>query len=162
MGFSNAGYGTYLIFAVVILVFIGRQLLPSAINERRLFLLPLAATVYGLYQVTKTPPAGLIDLTLLAVNLGLGLVLGLGRGATMRVWRGAGGLLMSQGTLLTLGLWLVSIAVRIGFGILSHGATNMADLALFVGVTFGAQSAALWLRMQSPGVARETAARTLW
>lgn len=160
MGFSSAGYGTYLIVAVVIVVVIGRQLLPGPINERRLLLLPLAATVYGLYLMSKTPHPGLLDLALLAVNLGLGAVLGVGRGATVKVWRGADGVLMSQGTLLTLGLWLVSFAIRIGFGVLSHGAMNTADLALFVGVTFGAQSAVLWMRMQAVGATREPA-RTL-
>lgn len=151
-----ANPANYLIIAVIVIFFIGRQFMPRQLSDKQLWLLPVAATVYGLYQMTRTQPSGLIDIAMLVANVTLGAVLGLGRGLTMKVWRSAGGSLMTQGTVLTLVLWVVSFGLRFGIGFLSHSAVNMTELPIFIGVTFGMQNAAIWLRGLT------TVRQTLW
>jgi len=76
-----------------------------------------------------------------------GVVLGLARGASTKVWQAADGTWMRRGTLLTLVLWIVSIAARVGIGFASHGATPLDTITFFLAVTFAAQNLAVWLRI---------------
>jgi hypothetical protein len=149
MNFSNPA--VILIGIPLIVFLIGRQFTPQPVKQGRFWLFPLAITVYGLYLIYQTPPGGPIDIALLAVNLVAGAVLGFGRGATMKLWRTPAGRLMQQGTLLTFGLWLLTIGVRIGLGLLAGGAFHGSELPIELGVTLGAQAVAMLLRMESLG-----------
>jgi hypothetical protein len=149
MSLSNP---TAILLAIGLLAFlIGRQFTAQPVREGKFWLFPLAMTVYGVYLTSQTPPSGLLDISFLAVNLVGGAVLGFGRGLTMKLWRTQDGRLMQRGTLLTLGLWLLSIGLKVGAGFLSHGAFSTDQLPLFMGVTLGAQAIAMLLRIQSVG-----------
>jgi hypothetical protein len=103
-----------IVLAVVVLVVV-RRFTRRRLDERRLLILPLVIGGIGIAQ------GGVIDTRhtalsagLLAVEIVAALLLGLGLGATMHVWREADGSLWSRGTGVTFGVFLASIAVRIG------------------------------------------------
>jgi hypothetical protein len=138
-----------LLLAAVAVFVIVRQFAPQAIRPRSLLVVPLVAGYLGFQGLSSAPPAGVLAIGLLAVNLALAVGLGAVRGATIRVWRSASGAWMSQGTLLTLGLWLALIAVRVAMAVLARGALPLQEIGLFVAATFGAQNLVVWLRTQS-------------
>jgi hypothetical protein len=141
-----------LLVAVAVFVIV-RQLAPQAIRPRSLLVVPLVAGYLGFQGLTGAPPAGVLAIGLLAVNLVLAVGLGALRGATMRVWQSASGAWMSQGTLVTLGLWLALIAVRLAMAVLDRGALPLQEIGLVVAATFGAQNLIVWLRTQSGAAA---------
>ncbi len=49
--------------------------------------------------------------------------------------------------LVTLALWVVSIAVRVGIGVASRGATPLDTITFFLAITFAAQNLAVWMSM---------------
>jgi uncharacterized membrane protein YsdA (DUF1294 family) len=107
-----------IVLAVVVLV-ITRRFTRRRVDERRLLVLPLVLGGIGIAQ------GGAIDTHHFALSTGLlaaevvaALLLGLGLGATMHLWRKADGSLWSRGTWSTFGVFLASIAVRAGlFGV---------------------------------------------
>jgi hypothetical protein len=84
---------------------------------------------------------------LLTVNLVLGAVMGLVRGATMRIWRSTAGDWMMQGTILTFACWVVSIGLRLAIGASAHADFPTNEIALFIAVTFGAQNLVVGARL---------------
>jgi hypothetical protein len=151
------------VVAGLIIFLIGRQFVPQRVNGGRTWLFPIIITIYGLYLIAQHPPTALIDLGLLGLNVVVGLVLGFARGYSMRYWRDAAGQMMRQGTILTLLLWVVSFGARFGLEFAIHGgftAQAQTELPLFVGVTLGAQSLAMWMRTQHVD-SRETYASTI-
>src|SRR5215471_11463113 len=98
----------YLIWAAAAVGVIGRQFLPRAVNPLWLLGAPLVVGYFGVEAVLKTPPETALATALFAANLAAAVALGLARGASSRVWRAADGTWMQRGTLLTLGLWVLS------------------------------------------------------
>lgn len=139
------------VIAALVIFMIGRQFVPQRANGGRTWLFPAAFTVLGLYLISQHPPTGALDIALLSVNLLVGIVLGFGRGFSMRYWRDAAGLWMRQGTILTFLLWVLLFGLRFGLEFLLHGSFTAqagAELPLFIGATFSAQAIAAWLRIQ--------------
>jgi len=103
-----------IIVAVVVLVVVGR-FRRRRINERRLLVVPIVLGVIGLAQgSTVDAHHAALSAGLLAAEIVAALLLGLGLGATMRVWREPDGSPWSQGTWTTFGVFVASIAVRGG------------------------------------------------
>lgn len=133
--------------AVALLIFV-RQFQPQPLRSRALLLGPAVLGFVGLQ--------GLAHLTTLeadaffALNAAVAVAFGVWRGTTFRVWK-QNARPWLQGTLWTLVLWVVSIAVRValmGVG-RAAGLTNagaLAQLALLLAITFAAQNAVLWMR----------------
>jgi hypothetical protein len=142
-----------LLIAALAVFVIVRQFTPQLIRARALLVVPLVAGYFGLQALTRTPPDGVLAIALLAANLAVAVGLGALRGATIRVWRDAAGAWTSQGTVLTLGLWLALIAVRVAMAVLAHGALPVQEIALFVAATFVAQNLIVWLRTQGRAAA---------
>ncbi|HZV50126.1 MAG TPA: hypothetical protein VFD49_10210 [Candidatus Dormibacteraeota bacterium] len=143
------------IVAVALVALIGRQLTARPLNERRLWLMPLAALAYGAYRLLQAPGPDAATLATLALEAAVLGGLGLARGASIRVWTSPEGVPMSRGTLLTLGLWAVAIAVRLGAALLQGGggSAGVGELIFLVGVSFATQNAVIWARAQAlPGV----------
>src|SRR4051794_31626355 len=104
-----------LIIAAVIVLVIVRRFTPRRMDDRSPLGLPVVLAVIAVAQ------GNLIDARhetfsteLLAAEIVLALVLGLGLGATMRVWRKPDGTVWSRGTWATLAVFAVSVAVRGG------------------------------------------------
>jgi hypothetical protein len=138
------------VYAAVILLLIGRQFVPQQVKEGRFWIAPVIMIGYGLYLFVQSPPASAVDVALIAGNVAVAAVLGFARGWTVRVWRDAQGFLMRQGTILTVALWVLSFAVKIGLDLALHVNISTASILLFAGVSFGAQALALVLRV--PGL----------
>jgi hypothetical protein len=141
----------YLIWAAVAVFFIVRQFMPTAIRTGSLVLVPLVMACFGVQAVVQTPPETLPAVTVFALDAVAGVVLGLARGASTKVWQSADGTWMRSGTALTLGLWIVSIAARVGLGFLGHGAVSFNEITFFLALTFGAQNLVVWLRTCDAG-----------
>lgn len=154
----------YLLTAVIgialALFIIYRQLRRQALEGRRLVVLPLVLAVLGLYSLTREPPTTGAAVTALVASLASAVVLGLARGASMRVWLEAGSILR-QGVALTGALWIISIVVRLVIGVIAQRAgvaqsVTVGELPLFLGVTLAAQNVVIWQRAQALGVSAGT------
>jgi hypothetical protein len=83
----------------------------------------------------------------------LAAVMGLVRALTVKIWRGDDGQLLRRGTWLTGVLWVVAIALHLGFDALVAGGFTTkgpnignATIVLYLAVTFGAQQVVLLRR----------------
>jgi uncharacterized membrane protein YsdA (DUF1294 family) len=104
-----------LIIAAVVVLVIVRRFGRRRINEGRLLLIPIIIGGIGVAQ-GSTVDAHHVALSagLLAAEVVAALLLGLGLGATVRVWREPDGSQWSRGTWATFGVFLASVAVRGG------------------------------------------------
>jgi hypothetical protein len=107
-----------IVLAVVGLV-VARRFTRRRVDERRLLVIPLVLGGIGIAQGGAADPRHFaLSVGLLAAEIVAALLLGLGLGATMHLWREVDGSLWSQGTWATFGVFLASIAVRGGlFGL---------------------------------------------
>ncbi|BCJ35272.1 hypothetical protein Athai_27750 [Actinocatenispora thailandica] len=146
MSSQTTSYLLYGLLGLVLLIWIiSRQVGERTWTPRRLAIMPLifvvAAVVNG-----KTLGHDLstgLAVGLFVAGLVLAVLLGLARSATMAVRPGSDNSVVTRGNGWTIGLWLVSIAVRVGlaFGASSLGAPEgMAEAMLFAAVTIGAQN----------------------
>lgn len=139
---------SYLLWAAAAVFFIGRQLVPAAIRPATLLGLPLVIGFFGIQAVVKAPPETPLALAVFSADVAAAALLGLARGATMRIWRAADGTWMRRATPVTLGLWAVSIAVRLALGLAGHGQVPLETITFFLAITFAAQNLVTWLRMR--------------
>ena len=151
---------TAVIGAALVLFVIYRQLRMQPVEGRRLVVFPLVLAVLGLYSLANKPPATSAALIALVASLASAIVLGLARGVSMRVWRDAGSVLR-QGVAITVALWIIAIALRIGIGAIAHRdgvaqSVTVGELPLFLGVTLAAQNVVIWMRAQALGVSPGT------
>jgi hypothetical protein len=103
-----------IILAVVVLV-ITRRFTRRRVDERRSLVIPVVVAVIAIGQRQLTDPHHVaLSAALLTGEVVAALLLGLGLGATMRVWREPDGSLWSRGTWATFGVFIISIAVRGG------------------------------------------------
>jgi hypothetical protein len=162
----SSQYLPAVIIGVVVVGFIiYRQLERREIEGRRLVVLPLALALLGIFNLDKEPPASGAAVTALVASMTSAVVFGLARGVSTRVWQDPDGL-MRQGTSITLGLWIISIALRIGIGAVAHRAgvsqsVTFGELPLFLGVTLAAQNVVIWMRAQALAVPPPMRTRSL-
>jgi hypothetical protein len=134
----------YLAVAALVLVrVIGRQVVGSPVTVRSLVVTPAVLLVVGAAGTRDVLPSASVGALLL-----FGASIALGE---------RDGTLFQRGTKLTLVLWLVTIALRVGFGFGGHllGVDDRlasVSVALTVGLTIGAQNLAIWWRAQRLGV----------
>jgi hypothetical protein len=104
-----------LIIAAVVVLVIARRFQRRRVDERRFLVVPLVIGIIGVAQ-GNTVDAHHVALSagLLAAEIVAALLLGIGLGATMRVWREPDGSQWSQGTWATFGVFLASVTVRGG------------------------------------------------
>lgn len=144
--------------AVVALVVV-RQVRPRPVSGRGLLILPVILIVIGITEVTRAVPKGQgmtgAESSWLAADLAVGLVFGVIRGFTIRLYEQAGEL-WRRGTKLTVALWLVTFALRIVISVVGghHGAGKVLDdgVLLTLGVTLGAQYAIVMWRGVRTGI----------
>lgn len=148
----------YLAVAALVLVrVIGRQVVGSPVTVRSLVVTPAVLLVVGAAGTRDVLPSASVGaLLLFGADAVLLVVVGLARGASIALGE-RDGTLFQRGTKLTLVLWLVTIALRVGFGFGGHllGVDDRlasVSVALTVGLTIGAQNLAIWWRAQRLGV----------
>lgn len=126
-----------LVAAVVIFMIVRR--FAGAPVQAKSFAVPIALTAYGFYSLDQSLHGKFTpgDIALLAVEAIIGLLAGLGRGATIRLYL-QNGHLWQRYTMATLGVWIALIVLRIGLASGGHvigvnlpmGGTIMATFGL--------------------------------
>ncbi len=139
--------------AVAMLV-IYRQFTAQPLRVRPLIVLPVILAAMGISNLAQEPATTPTAVAVLVVNLVIAIALGLWRGTSLLVWRDATATVLRQGTLFTLTLWLIAIALRALTAIIGHvsgspGSVSIGELPLFLGTTFAAQNLVVWARAQS-------------
>ena len=139
---------TPLLWIAVAIFFIVRQFQPQRLKMGLLIGLPLGLAYFGLHGLgqLESPEA----LAFFSINAVTAVALGYWRGLSYRVWNDRGQAWF-QGTLLTLGLWLLSILVRLTLMAGGHFAGlsttgSMAQLLLLLAINFGAQNLVIVFR----------------
>jgi hypothetical protein len=141
---------------VVVALVLYRQRMVRRVRPRLALRLPVILGVVGLvelasYTGNRHVPAAAVGVLALSFVVGA-VVLGAVRAATVRLWR-VEGLVLRQGTWLTIALWLVSIALHYGAqswitSLHGPGGIVSASLLLWLGVTYGVQTAVVHRRAE--------------
>lgn len=146
-----------IVVGVLVLGFVVfRQLRKRPVREdgRPTLLLVLGVLgVVDLVQFLDAHPVHATGIATLAASLVLAAGFGVARAYTVRLWR-ENGTLYRQGTVITLVLWLVGIAVHFGADALIDGSgaakgLASAALVLYIAVTFGVQWTAVRSRARA-------------
>ncbi|WP_439384452.1 hypothetical protein [Amycolatopsis lexingtonensis] len=146
--------------AIALLVFyrVGyRQVRGTLLDRKSLVTLPLVLTAVGAYLALKALPgtsAG--ELGLLATDLVVLAGLGVLRSTTTTLTE-RDGTTFQKGSAITIGLWALTVAVRIGLVALGTalgvaGPLTSASIALTLGVSIAVQNATTYLRVQRRGL----------
>jgi hypothetical protein len=142
-----------LIMAAVVYV-MTRRMMGEPLQAKRLLVLPVAATVWGVYELSKHHLTTL-DVTLLVVEAVVAVTLGLLRGTTIRVYE-CEGHLWYQYRVLTLAVWVASALIRVGLGfgghLLGSTLTPAASLLMMLGASFLGEAAVVGMRAVRSGV----------
>ncbi|GIP23479.1 hypothetical protein [Paenibacillus sp. J22TS3] len=128
----------YVWIALLVLIIMGkRQLAPRPVSAR-IVTVPLILALYGGYLAAKLS-VGVGETASLLIGLGLGAAVGLYQGRFVRVFE-QGGVWMTQGSVVTLGIWLLSIPLRLvikyGFTELFHIPVKLTGSYMFVPYLF--------------------------
>ncbi|HET6986737.1 MAG TPA: hypothetical protein VFI00_08980 [Kribbella sp.] len=135
----------------VLLRVVGRQITGSLVTQRQLMLMPAILLALGVLSLSSAlDGASTGELAFLGLDCVVLIGLGLARGASIRLEHRDEGL-YQKGTAATLGLWLLTIALRVGaaFGsaaIWPDGKLSHATLALTIGLTIAAQNVMIYRR----------------
>lgn len=109
-----------ILIAVIVLVWVlSRQLKVRPLREHRPYTLMILLAVLGLFQISQLAAHVQISAAAygaLIVGLASGALFGWLRGRYIHLWR-ADGVLMRQGNWLTVVLWVVGIALHLGFDV---------------------------------------------
>jgi hypothetical protein len=158
---GNTSSATVLLYvAIAAFVFwrvILKQLAGSTLSVRSLWLIPvILLAIGGSSTLTALPTAGGTEIALLGADLVVLTVLGVIRGGSVALSI-RDGFAFQKGTALTLILWLVTIGVRVGFGVLgsqldASGPLTSASIWLSVGLSIGIQNAVIYARVRKLGL----------
>jgi hypothetical protein len=135
------------LIAVAIVFMIYRQFARRPVVEsRRTLVIAFALVGWGLISLSHIPVAGPSGLAVAAAGLAAGVILGVVRGSSMRIWLGDDGITWQRGTVALALLWVASIVVRVGLGLFAGRlgvpqSASFAELPLFFGATLAAQNA---------------------
>ncbi len=122
-----------LVVVAIVIWIIGRRLAGMPVGSRS-FVVPVIMVFYGISQMHGRLSA--VDIAFLAVELIIGVAAGLARGATIKLYV-RDGHLWQRYTMLTLGVWLAMIALRIGFAAGAHALGASLSATAAVMITFG-------------------------
>ena len=142
---------------LLILLLIGyvivKRLAGQPLTSGRLALVPLVLVGLGGYQLLQAPLTGAGG-ALLAAEVVLGLGVGLVRGLTIDIYQ-RGAHLWYRYRPLTVLIWLLTIGLRLGFGLAAHGlgiGLPVAAALLGVGASLLGEGAIVWQRARRTGV----------
>ena len=157
---SGANVTNLIIGVAVVALLVSRQLMARRLNENYrlsviLAIVGLVEFVNFLKSVHGPHDDGRI-IVALAGSLVLAALLGAARALTVRVWRQDDGQLMRQGTWVTAVLWIVSLAVHLGYDELvaghiagtNGGNVGDATIVLYLMITLAVQQFLLLARVR--------------
>jgi hypothetical protein len=126
------------------------------------------AIIYGIVGLVIggfSRPNGAAEIGLLVASLGLSIVVGIARGELTRVWRGDDGHVYSQGTPLTIGLFIGMVAIKFGLGTWAYFEDvsddgGFGEIMLMIALMIAFQAELVWRRSQALGAPRSADAST--
>jgi membrane protein CcdC involved in cytochrome C biogenesis len=123
--------------AAVVIFMIVRRFAGAPVQAKSLAL-PIALTAYGIYALDQDMHGRftVAEIALLAVEAIIGVLAGLGRGATIRLYL-RGGHLWQSYTMATLGVWIALIVLRIGLASGGHTIGVSLPMGGTIMATFG-------------------------
>jgi hypothetical protein len=112
--------------------------------------------IVEMVQAAKGHRVGASTIAWIAVGLAVGAGLGVLRARSVRIWRDDAGVAWQRGTLLTGGLWIVSLAAHFGLdALIDHSTTatslGSADILLYLAVSLGVQRELVRMRAAKIG-----------
>jgi hypothetical protein len=168
---SGANVTNLIIGFAVVALLVSRQLMARRLNENYrlsviLAIVGLVEFVNFLKSVHGPHDDGRI-IVALAGSLVLAALLGAARALTVRVWRQDDGQLMRQGTWVTAVLWIVSLAVHLGYDELvaghiagtNGGNVGDATIVLYLMITLAVQQFLLLARVRRQEAAGDVPTR---
>ena len=116
------------------------------------------AIVYGVVGLALGAyhlPDGTAEVVGIVVSLALGVLVGLLRGRTTRLWT-EGGRVWTQGTALTIGLFVGLFVVKFAFGTVAYllgdrDSTSLGDIFVMIALMLAVQSEVVWRRARPMG-----------
>ncbi|MFJ9781757.1 hypothetical protein ACIRSS_19385 [Amycolatopsis sp. NPDC101161] len=145
------------IVAYVLYRVVYRQVRGTLLDRRTLTVMPLVLVAVGGYLCAKAlPGASAAELGLLAVDLVVLAGLGVLRSTTTTLTE-RDGTTFQKGSAITVGLWVLTIGVRVGLVALGTalgiaGPLTSASIALTIGVSIAVQNATTYYRVQQRGL----------
>lgn len=131
-----------------------RQTRISEVTAKSRFKMAITYTIVGLCVGGFDRPSGLAGYGMIAIGLALSLAVGLARGRLTRVWADAQGRVFSQGTWVTVALFLGLVAVKFGLGVLawfahiSDGA-GFGEVLIMIAIMIAVQAQIVYRRAES-------------
>ncbi len=148
---------TYELIAILALVgyAVYKQTRVNEITGHNRFKLAVIYGVVGILVGVHVPHHG-AALGLIGVSLAASLAIGWVRGRCTRVWLAQDGRIYSQGTVLTVGLFLGLVAFKFGLGTLAYLThtpyeSGIGEILLMIGIMLAGQAEITWRRAQALG-----------
>ena len=135
-----------IVIAVLVVGYIlHRRFVGSVLEARRLLVLPLILAAVGVAGLGDLHALSASGVALLVAGTAVSVVLGLVRGATVRV-ADRDGVVWMRYRGVTVALWVLTIAVKIGLAVVAHGADASSGAVLSLGLGIVAESVVILLR----------------
>jgi hypothetical protein len=155
---SAANVLLYVVIAAYVLYrVVYKQVRGTLLNRKTLVMMPLVLVAVGAYLAAKAlPGAAPAELGLLGADLVVLAGLGVLRSTTTTLTE-RDGTTFQKGSAVTIWLWLLTIAVRVGLVALGTalgvaGPLTTASIALTLGVSIAVQNATTYQRIQRRGL----------
>ena len=142
-----------------------RQTRTSQVTAKSRFKMAIIYAIVGLSVGGFDRPSGLIGYSMIAIGLALSLAVGLARGRLTRVWADTEGRVFSQGTVVTVALFLGLVAVKFGLGTWAYFAGvsddgGFGEVLFMIAVMVAFQAEIVWRRARAMGAAVTGVVRT--
>jgi hypothetical protein len=115
------------------------------------------AIIYGIVGVAIggfSRPNGAREIGLLVASIALSVIVGWGRGRLTPIWRDRDGRIYSQGTRVTIGLFLAMVVIKFAMGTWAYFAHvsddgGFGEVMLMIAVMIAFQAQIIWRRAQA-------------
>jgi hypothetical protein len=131
-----------------------RQTRTSQVTAKSRFKMAIIYTIVGLSVGGFDRPGGLVGYGMIAIGLALSLVVGLARGRLTRVWADTEGRVFSQGTAVTVALFLGLVAVKFGLGVLAwfahiNDGAGFGEVLIMIAIMIAVQAQIVYRRAET-------------
>lgn len=131
-----------------------RQTRTSEVTAKSRFKMAIIYAIVGICVGGFDRPGGLAGYGMIAIGLALSLAVGLARGRLTRVWADTQGRVFSQGTALTVGLFLGLVAVKFGLGVLAwfahiNDGAGFGEILIMIAIMIAVQAQIVYRRAES-------------
>jgi hypothetical protein len=155
---------------MAILAFVGwsvyRQAKVTEVTAGPRFRLAVIYAAIGVAVDGFDLPTGLAGVTMIVVGLALSLVVGLLRGRLTRVWADEGGRVFSQGTTVTVALFVGLVIAKFGIGTAAYFAgiddgAGFGEVLVMTAIMIAVQSELVWRRAKALNASSRVVVATL-